>query len=606
MVSPHAFLVIFLSITCSLPQPQLEQRIEDNKSDRDTFDEDQSFEQELGYDPSAFDKELPETSTNLPDSIFDLSGLSASMDDAIKETSPELTAPVPDQNTNTKSIKSDISSKSKDSKTNDLVQDFIADTSVSIDSPSGSKSKSKTKSKSFKMRKLRESKEPTDSKPIEPEQVEEVDVTNMVKMWENTTDLQLRHKKMVKLWEKERANLKKAQQLLLDQKEAFNIELDEIEDSHQKELDEVMADWEKELVAKDKTIETLEVSLAELKEERNSKIEGQQELNHLIATLEAEKAAVLESKALMTKDKQEQIANIRSEFEVERRSWETERKILTKNFERENYLQSENVQNTNALARSQSALQQKELENARLQGEIRWLKQDKEEIVNTNAMLKEENDSCQQQIESLNQIVADKNGEILEMKEEHIDVMNQERAKYSKLHIEYEKTKETMHQIAIKTPMTNGKRAQELGERVKELRDELLTKQTDLDRVISQRNEYRIRLTKMEEAMSIRSREERGISGVDSKGNSGLTRRGKRNMDFTQSVGRLPRKKYTKWKTINDSIGVFDRLGLEFAHVLRNKPWLRLLIVCYIIVLHLWCFLVLHFSLSSEQDDQHY
>merc|ERR1712087_387943 len=124
-----------------------------------------------------------------------------------------------------------------------------------------------------------------------------------------------------------------------------------------------------------------------------------------------------------------------------------------------------------------------------------------------------------------------------------------------------------------------------------------LTKQTDLDRAISQRNEYRIRLNKMEE--SNQTANVRDVRLLDAK-NEGITRRSYRNVD-----GRLPKKKYTKWKAINDSIGVFDRLGLEFAHILRNKPWLRLLIVFYIIILHLWCFLVLHFSLNFEQDEKH-
>jgi len=536
----------------------LEQRIEDNKSHTASDDDDESHE--LGYDANAIHEELPISSHNKRESTFDLP---KSSELNLKESSPELAAP-------DGTIFKSESSKSMDrpSKTSDIAREFMEDLSVPNDSLFHSKSKR---------------------------------TSSNIASFDEVADFREQHEGMVKLWEKERANLKKAQQLLLKQKDGYNQELDELEDSHQKEMDDVIAEYDRQIAAKNKTIESLEESLAAIKEERNSKIEGQQELNELIAGLEAEKEKILQSKAAISREKQEQIASIRSEFEVERRCWEKERKILTKNFERENFLQNENVQNTNALARSQSALQQKELENARLQGEIRWLKQDKEEISNTNAMLKDENDSCQQQIEALNQIVADKNGEILEMKEVHIDSMNTERAKYSKLQIEYERTKETMHQMAIKTPIP--RKRDELNERVKELRNELLTKQTDLDRAISQRNEFRIRLTKMEDVLAAQSREERGL---DSKGNDGgLIRRGKRNGDLSLP-GRLPRKKYTKWKAINDSIGIFDRLGLEFAHVLRNKPWLRLLIVFYIIILHLWCFMVLHFSLNFEQDEQHY
>jgi len=537
----------------------LEQRIEENKSDYDsTFGNGDSFDDELGYKPSTNDEGPQPTPENPPASLFDLP-TSIEMNLNLKQSSPESTGP---DNSIFKS--DDHSVHTLDSKK--PVPPTIADDTRSHQSGSDSKSNSNPKGDG--------------AGHVVAEQ----------------------HQKMVKLWEKERANLKKAQQLLLEQKEAFNLELDELEDSHQKEIDEMAVEYDEQIAAKNKTIALLEESLADIKEERNHKIEGQQELHQQIAALEAQKEEMLKGKAAIQREKQEQIASIRKEFEVERRSWEKERKILTKNFERENYLENENVQSTNALARSQSALQQKELENARLQGEIRWLKQDKEEIVNTNAMLKGENDSCQQQIESLNQIVADKNKEIVEMKDAQQEVMHKERAKYSKLQIEYEKTKENMHQMAISGPMGKQKKQDDLSGKVKELRDELLTKQTDLDRVVSQRNEYRIRLTKMEGALTSRSRE---IRKMESGNDSGLTRRGKRNVDMNVG-GRLPQRKYTKWKAVNDSIGLFDRLGLEFAHVLRNKPWLRLLIVFYIIVLHLWCFMVLHFSLNFEQDEQHY
>merc|ERR1712083_533145 len=76
-----------------------------------------------------------------------------------------------------------------------------------------------------------------------------------------------------------------------------------------------------------------------------------------------------------------------------------------------------------------------------------------------------------------------------------------------------------------------------------------------------------------------------------------LTNRARRKEHPT---GRLPRKNYTSWQTINEGIGIFDKIGLEFAHILRNKPWVRLLILFYVLILHLWCFLVLHFSLNFE------
>merc|ERR1712190_544813 len=117
---------------------------------------------------------------------------------------------------------------------------------------------------------------------------------------------------------------------------------------------------------------------------------------------------ILKEKSQIALDKQKEIESIRNEFDCERKDWEKERKILTKNYERESFLENENVEYTNALARIQSNLQQKELENARLRGELNWVKQDKAEQNKTNEILREENTASQQQIDALNKAMTDK------------------------------------------------------------------------------------------------------------------------------------------------------------------------------------------------------
>merc|ERR1719378_1600912 len=106
---------------------------------------------------------------------------------------------------------------------------------------------------------------------------------------------------------------------------------------------------------------------------------------------------------------------------MERKGWEKERKILTKNFERESFLESENQEFTSALARTQSALQQKELEHSRIAGELRWIKQDKEEMAKTNAILKEENATLNGSVDELKEVIREKSQEIMQLKEEQSD-----------------------------------------------------------------------------------------------------------------------------------------------------------------------------------------
>ena len=116
-------------------------------------------------------------------------------------------------------------------------------------------------------------------------------------------------------------------------------------------------------------------------------------------------------------------------------------------------------------------------------------------------------------------------------------------------------------------------------QRIQALTADLLEKQTELDRVISQRNEYKLKMTKMEEVMNSNATGD-VVLCIESKGHikdmelGVLTNRARRKEHPT---GRLPRKNYTSWQTINEGIGIFDKIGLEFAHILRNKPWVRLL-----------------------------
>ena len=413
------------------------------------------------------------------------------------------------------------------------------------------------------------------------------------------------------LWNEERAALKKAQHLLRSQKDKFKAEQAAINEAHCAKMDKVTAEFELEIALKNKSIASLEAALLKVKEERNGKMEDKDRLNAVIGELRAEREEILREKAVITKEKQEQIELIRREFEMERKGWDKERAILTKNFERESFLEEENQEFTSALARTQSALQQKELEHSRIAGELRWMKQDKEEMAKSNAVLKEENETLCGSLDELKDVVRRKNEEIMQCAEEQADALQLERDRFQKLQIEHERVREQMERSASDNVaarhIRNSQRG-DLQQRIEALTGEVLAKQTELDRAVSQRNEYKIALTKMEEAMNASTSSD-VVIGMDAKGRlkdaelGVLTNRARRGKEHP--TGRLPRKNYTSWQTINDGIGIFDKIGLEFAHILRNKPWVRLLILFYVLILHLWCFLVLHFSLNFEQDDSH-
>eukprot|EP00484_Ammonia_sp_Unknown_P018291 CAMPEP_0197035258 /NCGR_PEP_ID=MMETSP1384-20130603/13113_1 /TAXON_ID=29189 /ORGANISM="Ammonia sp." /LENGTH=590 /DNA_ID=CAMNT_0042465301 /DNA_START=21 /DNA_END=1792 /DNA_ORIENTATION=+ len=316
--------------------------------------------------------------------------------------------------------------------------------------------------------------------------------------------LKKQYEGMVKLWNEERANLKKAQQLLRNQKDSFKLQQQDMDNEHAAKLDELRREYEQQLKSKSASIESLEASLLKVKEERNTTIEDGDEMKMKLSELEQEKREILQEKSQVLLEKQQQIESIRKEFELERKGWEKEREILTKNIERETILESENVEYTNALARTQSNLQQKELENARLKGELKWLKQDKEDLQQSNEILREQNESAQQQVDTLQGIVHDKSKEMMQVKSELNERLNEESVKYKQLSIEHEKLKQEVNRNESHLLQRNSQvndRQSELEKRIKELTNSLLEKQTELDMCISKKNEFRLRLSKLEESM---------------------------------------------------------------------------------------------------------
>merc|ERR1712228_602358 len=344
--------------------------------------------------------------------------------------------------------------------------------------------------------------------------------------------------------------------------------------------------------AKNSTIQSLEASLLSIKEDRNKYHQNDNELQQTIKELETEKYQILKEKSQISLDKQKQIESIRNEFELERKDWEKERSILTKNFERESFLDNENVEYTNALARIQSNLQQKELENARLKGELNWIKQDKEEQNKTNLILKEENISSQQQIDSLRKTISDKNEEIIACKEEHDDSLHSMQATINRL--ENDRLNEQLNDGKDDEKCKDFQsESDKMNERIRNLTAALLEKQTEIDMITSKKNEYRIKLSKMEDKHKNDVENQlikRSVAPLSNRRKSG---------------SELRKKNFSRYKSLDYGISVFDRIGLELGRVMRNKPWIRVLIVFYIIVLHLWCFIVLHFSMNFGEDESH-
>merc|ERR1719461_492186 len=121
-----------------------------------------------------------------------------------------------------------------------------------------------------------------------------------------------------------------------------------------------------------------------------------------------------------------------------------------------------------------------------------------------------------------------------------------------------------------------------MNQRIGSLTNALLEKQTEIDLLTSKKNEYRLKLGKMEEANKHKNEIEnhlikRSITPLS------INRRGKGASDS------MRKRNFTSYKSLDYGISVFDRIGVELGRVMRNKPWLRVLIVFYIIAL-----LVLH------------
>ena len=153
---------------------------------------------------------------------------------------------------------------------------------------------------------------------------------------------------------------------------------------------------------------------------------------------------------------------------------------------------------------------------------------------------------------------------------------------------------------------------------IQELATRLLEKQNMLDELISKNrqlslelkeyklntNNLRNQISTLQKTIAIHSGGGVGGSGGHSsfdieKGNiSGIGVRGM--MLKQRRIGSA-----TPSKTINYGLSILDSLGIQLGLMLRGRPWMRLLIVFYIIVLHLFVFVVLY-SHHNQIHDDHY
>merc|ERR1712228_939010 len=192
-------------------------------------------------------------------------------------------------------------SSESEPKQNDLISN--TDKTEIIESESKSKPKPRKQSKSkSKKAKSKQNKSPSNNN---------YDYLQLKKQYEG----------MVKLWNEERANLKKAQQILRNQKDSFKVQQESLENANIHKINEISSEYQQQIKSKNKIIESLEASLLKLKEERNNKIEDGNELNEKIKELEAEKYEILKEKSSISLEKQEQIELIRKEFDLERKNW---------------------------------------------------------------------------------------------------------------------------------------------------------------------------------------------------------------------------------------------------------------------------------------------
>eukprot|EP01083_Nonionella_stella_P001210 3536_1 len=401
---------------------------------------------------------------------------------------------------------------------------------------------------------------------------------------------------IVALWNAERGNLKRAQQLLRKQKERFELSSEAQRKEHLLSITAINDKHSQSIKAKEEEIEAIKALLVQVKEERNHTMDDTQQLKDKINRFQTENDKILKQNEANALKKQQEIERIRNEFDKERANWDKERKILTKNFERETFLENENVEYTNALARTQSTLHHKEIENARLKSELKWCKKEKNEMKSANELIKQESDALHKEVERLQRMIGDHKQQMMRVKEEESERNNELQVENKQLKQQLELQLKSNEQPKI----DYAKSTKQFEQRMNDLTTSLLQKQTQLDMVMSQKNELKMELDKvMKSNASSANNDKKDIE-------TGLIRRGIMNTRNNKAILNRDRRNYTSYKSINYGIGVFDRIGLEFAHVLRNRPWIRLMIVFYIIVLHLWCFIVLHFSMNFSEDDEHH
>jgi len=420
------------------------------------------------------------------------------------------------------------------------------------------------------------------------------------------------------LWNKTRSEKKKVHDLLVKSSA-----------KHKKELDELDAEWEEKareievyceekiravklahseekrqfelaLKTKNEAHQELLGKLQEVESESRNQDGESEQLKERINELQEEKEDLIRHQASIAQEHADSLEHLRADF-IKRE--ETVRKEINVKLSNRDSLQSHQGQleqeieeSTNLLAKAQLDAQEINREKLRLEGETRFLKSDNKALKDQIRALKNQENLTQKQISDLKTQIKEKNNSLSDIRTEH----NQQILKLK------HKIQEQNITLMKKMPKNDNSELENLKKRHKTVTSSLLEKAGQLEKLKHERNQLDTLLQESQQRVhylknqihKMETDEDIELGGVSAASSSpsksfGLRRR--------RGGFQLTAEGPTSSPTLNMGINILDSLGAQLAVLMRRHMAVRSGFITYILLLHLWVFVILyhwHHSIS--------
>lgn len=412
-------------------------------------------------------------------------------------------------------------------------------------------------------------------------------------------------------WMQTRADLEKARELLRS-REARNQQI--LEERLEKQKNEyeaklkhlkealALSQSEFEVAASTKNEEsaTLLVKVQELSASLESVKKAKKSLEERIGRMADDRERLLEDQRLDALNHAKMIESLRKEYEAQQKLIDQENSFQVSTFEqiksREISLEADNVQYASALGGLQRELEQQRLLAKRVETEKKWLEADKQVLSDEVSSLKNSALSEKQEHENAIALVKSKLDQaLIQMESLRNGMDNLQNDKKSSEHEVQQLRADLEHLRRVSVPND------ELGRMQKDieyLTHQVLEKQSSIENLIAERNSLRFKFEN--EVRRAKALEDRIQKILDVEQGDALKGR-LRSRGPSRPFKAFPSSNIQS-KALSKAFRLLDFLGTEMVEMMKHHPFLRMSLIVYIFVLHLWVLFVFYHFVHHKEE----